>query len=248
MADGCATERELIVVLAKRDQAHLRRLLDALGCTDRPLRPANHGAGARLAIGSVALARQLRLHGIVPGRAGSWATVPEWMARSRDYWRGVVDGDGSIKFHPSDRIPSLEVVGAPGLMLQFASFLESVIDDGRPVRSYRHSQSTRVAMVKVGGRRAKRAVGALYPPGGEALARKRELAMAVMRWEPQVRSRYTWERWADGDEWVLRRGVDYDDGHRLWEAGRRKARSLGLRFVITSDGDSARIRFADGRC
>jgi hypothetical protein len=242
MADGCVTERELVVALANQDEGHLRSLLSALGCSDRPLGSANGGA-ARLSIGSAALARQLRALGIVPHRAGSSARVPDWMAASADFWRGVIDGDGTIRFHPSQGIPSLEVVGAPGLMGQLATFLEDIIGDSRPVRPFRHSQSTQVLLVKVGGRRASAALATLYPPSAEALARKRVRADAAIRWQPRVRSRYPWERWADGDEWVLQRGDDYDDARRLWEAGRRYARTIGKRFSITDAGDIARIRF-----
>jgi hypothetical protein len=244
MADGCVTSRELIVVLHRRDEDHLRVLLKALGCSDRPLASANSGAGSRLAIGSVALARQLASLGIVPHRARSQTGVLSWMASSADFWRGVVDGDGSIKFHPRWQTPSLEVVGAPGLMRQLARFLEAAISDGRPVNVFRHSQSTRVRLVKVGGRRAQVALRALYPPGVVALERKRERARVALMWQPKVRSRYPWDRWGNGDEWVLDRGRDYDDGRRLWEAGRSAARTRGLRFLFVDEGDRARVRFA----
>lgn len=244
MADGCVTHKELIVVLQRRDESHLRLLLDRLGCADRPLACVKAGAGSRLAIGSVALARQLTNLGIVTHRAGSTAEVPAWMAASADFWRGVIDGDGSIKFHPTQHIPSLEVVGAPGLMAQFGRFLEALLADDRPVRPFRHSQSTQVRMVKIGGRRAKLALAALYSPGVDALPRKRDRAMAATAWQPKVRSRYPWERWADGREWVLRRGQEYDDGRRLWESARRAARVRRMQLFFSEEGLLIRMRFA----
>lgn len=129
------------------------------------------------------------------------------------------NGDGSIRFHPSQRIPSLEVVGAPGLMEQLASCLESTIADERPVTTFRHSQSPLVRMVKVAGRRAQVALRVLYLTAGDALPRKRQAALEVMAWKPSVRSRYPWERWGDGNAWLLQRGPDYDDVRRLWEPG-----------------------------
>jgi hypothetical protein len=243
MADGCVTHKELIVVLHRRDEGHLRSLLAALGCTDRPLAPANGGDGFRLAIGSVRLARQLADHGIVAGRAGSLVGVARWMADSRDFWRGIVDGDGSIKFHPTLDIPCLDVVGAPGVMDQFAAFLEAAIGDGRPVVPRPHSQSSSVRMVSVAGRRALAALDALYRDAVEALPRKHDRAARAMTWQPMVRSRYPWERWGDGRQWVLRPGRDYDDANRLWEAGRRAARERGMRLVFSDDGHSARVRF-----
>jgi len=243
MADGCVTHKELIVVLQRRDADHLRSLARALGCDDRPLASVNGGTGARLAIGSVALAKQLAGLGVVPGRAGSSDGVAPWMAASSDFWRGLVDGDGSIKFHPTQKVPSLEVVGAPGVMEQLASYLQGEICDGRSVSAFRHAQSRHVRLVKVGGRRAQAALRRLYRPGAEALPRKLARAEAAMAWQPRVRSRYPWEQWGDGAEWVLRRPKDYDDGRRLWEAGRRAARSRGMRLVFADRGDEASVRF-----
>jgi hypothetical protein len=243
MADGCVTHKELILVLQRRDEGHLRSLASALGCGDRPLAAANDGAASRLAIGSVALARQLAELGIVAGRAGSSNGVAPWMATSPDFWRGIVDGDGSIRFHPTQRVPSLEVVGAPGVMEQLAAFLQHEIGDGQGVKVFRHAQSARVRLVKVGGRRAQIALRTLYPGGAESLPRKRARAEAAIAWQPQVRSRYPWDRWGDGTEWVLLQRVDYDDGRRLWEAGRRAARARGKRFVFVDRGDEASIRF-----
>lgn len=91
MADGCVTERELIVMLQRRDEDHLRSLLRALNCADRPLASANRGKASALRLGSVALARQLAALGVVTGRAGSTIGVADWLAVSPHFWRGVVE-------------------------------------------------------------------------------------------------------------------------------------------------------------
>jgi hypothetical protein len=244
MADGCVSRREVIVVLQQRDAIHLLSLLEVLGCPDRPLRPANAGRGVRLAIGSAALARQLLALGIVPGRAGSSTPVAPELARSRDFWRGLVDGDGSLRFDRKTGIPSLVVVGAPGLIQQFADFLAPLFTDGFRPRPYAHSQSDAVLMLSVGGHRAKLAVTRLYggdPP--DALPRKRALAERVMGWERSVVSRYPWHRWGDGSRWTLRKGEDYWDPRRLWEAGRRAARRQQCRLAFEDLGDLAVVQF-----
>jgi hypothetical protein len=166
------------------------------------------------------------------------------MATSADFWRGVIDGDGSIKFHPTYGTPVLEVVGGPALMGQLALFLQTVIADGRVVKTARHSQSDRVRMVKVSGRRAQVALKALYAAtAADALPRKRARAMAAIAWQPRVRHSYPWARWGDGSEWVLKRGDDYDEAHRLWEAGRRAAREREMRLVFSDRGAEVCIRF-----
>lgn len=250
MADGCVNDRELIVVLKTEDVAHLRALQCFLGCSDRPLAQANGGRAYRLAIGCTALAGQLRSHGIVAGRAHADARVSSALAASAHFWRGVVDGDGSLRIEARTGMPSLLVVGPPTLMAQLADFLAGLYDDGFAPRVHPHSQSKVVRVVQVGGRRAKVAVAALYgDPSAMALARKRRRAQAVLAWEPQVYSRYPWERWGDGSVWRLRQGRDYAVARRVWESGRRAARERGCRLRFRDLDGSLELQFVPrGAC
>lgn len=244
MADGCVNDRELIVVLKSEDVAHLRALQRFLGCSDRPLTDANGSRGYRLAIGCAALARQLRDHGIVAGRAYADARVSAELAASADFWRGVVDGDGSLRIEARTGMPSLLVVGPPTLMTQRADFLAGLYDDRFSPRVYAHSQSKAVRVLQVGGRRAKTAVEALYgDPDAVALARKRRRAQTILSWEPQVYSRYPWERWGDGRVWRLHEGRDYAVARRVWESGRRAARERGCRLRFRDLGGSLELQF-----
>ena len=246
MADGCISRsRELIVVVHRRDEAHLQALMRFLGCDDRVLRPANGGTARRLSIGSAELGRRLTDLGIVPGRAGAEAGVLEPLARSRHFWRGIVDGDGSIRIQRRTGAPSMSVVGTPGLMRQFAEFLATIFADNFRPRPHLHGQSGKVLIVSLGGRHAVTAIRTLYVRAPDALARKRSRAEQAMAWQPRFRSRYPWSRWSDGESRVLTKGTDYDDRRRLWEAGRRVARSQGKRLELI-DLDDARVslRFA----
>ena len=246
MADGCVSRSELICVLQRRDEEHLRSFMGVLGCDDRPLAVVNDGNGVRLSIGCAALARQLVAHGIRAGRAYGSEPIAEPLASSADFWRGVVDGDGSIRFDRTHGRPSLTVVGPPRVMEQLADFLAPHLSTTRRPTPHRHSQSDVVRLVSRGGRTAVDAIRVLYAhPMSPALARKRERAERALAWKPQVRSRYPWDRWADGRTHTLARGRDYDDVRRLWEAGRRAARERGLRFSIDDERESeVRIRFS----
>jgi hypothetical protein len=243
-ADGCVNAREVIIVLKAEDEPHLRSFQRAIGCSDRPLVPANRDTAFRLAIGCADLARQLHGYGVVSGRAYNHPGVPAQLAQSVDFWRGVVDGDGSLRIESKTGIPSLLVVGPPVVMNQFAEFLGRLFDDGFVPRVYDHSQSCVVRVVQVGGRRAKTAVTALYADRtAPALARKRERAERIMAWEPQVVARYPWERWSDGAVWRLQRGSDYAVARRVWESGRRAARERGLRMLFRDWGDEIELQF-----
>lgn len=234
----------MILVLKKSDQDHVRAFLDFLGCSDRPLCPANDGRGVRVSIGSAALANRLRDLGVFPGRSDLPRAATRFVA-SRDFWRGVIDGDGSLKLAGETAMPSIEVVGAPALIVRLGAFLSTLFSDGFHPRPFKHSQSTQVLMVKVGGRRADAAARHLYYDGLiDALPRKLAIAQRMHSWEPQVLSRYPWQIWADGREWSLARGSDYQKAGRVWEAGRQFARRHGLRFELRDLGDSLKLRFS----
>jgi hypothetical protein len=246
LADGCVSRRQVIVVLQSGDAAHLRAFLAFLGCGDRPLGVANAGRAARLCIGSAALARQLTAFGLDPQHKHE-AEIRRELASSRDFWRGVVDGDGSVKVQGPTRMPQLQLVGAPTVVSQFATFLGTVSRDGYVPRSFAHSQSQVVRLLSISGRRAKDAIRALYggnPP--DALARKLALAQQALSWTPLVRNSYPWGEWLDGQPRVLARGEHYDAPRRLWESGRKAAAARGIRLVLVDHGDSIELRSEPG--
>jgi hypothetical protein len=236
MADGCITSRQVILVLQLCDEPHTREFLKFAGCADRPSRLANHGRGVRVVISSAPLARQLTAFGLAAGRKPLAEVIPE-LASSPDFWRGVVDGDGTVKTSSNAGMPQVSLVGYPRLVAQFSMFLSGVFSDGYAPRPYRHSQSAAVRLVSMSGRRAQAAARALYYQGARyALPRKRIRAEAIDRWDPRVRSAYPWGEWLDGRTWHLVRNVDYDSSRRLWESGRKVAAQAGVRLVLTDHG------------
>ncbi len=89
LADGSVAGNELSIGLAVRDKGHLYKLKEFLGAQHPVRNPA------RFAIRSDALVSQLSTFGIVPRKSGN-ETAPDYLLGDRDFWRGVVDGDGSI--------------------------------------------------------------------------------------------------------------------------------------------------------
>jgi hypothetical protein len=171
------------------------------------------------------------------------SAVRDELAASRDFWRGVIDGDGSVKVVGPRRMPQLQLVGSPTVVSQFATFLGTVSADGYVPHSFAHSQSQVVRLISISGRRAKDAIEALYGSDpAVALARKLAVARAACTWEPLVRSSYPWGEWLDGRSRVLARGVDYDTPRRLWESGRKAAAARGMRLILVERGDSIELR------
>lgn len=108
MADGCVYQGKygqpkITLTLAKADVGHLQAFRRFVGATEHKLHPwSSKGASWNvLAVFSAAMARDLARVGIVP-RKSLHATAGPAVTGSRDFWRGVVDGDGSIGVYGSD--------------------------------------------------------------------------------------------------------------------------------------------------
>jgi hypothetical protein len=118
---------EVAVVLQRRDRDHLVKLRDFLG-SDHAITPVaptvvalngGQGTGAfRFAVRSQRLANILT----ALGRYGP--AVNPALAASRDFWRGCIDGDGTVGI--SCGIPQVKLVGSHWLLSAFVDFLGPV--------------------------------------------------------------------------------------------------------------------------
>lgn len=183
--DGTYTRRrrtpELAVVLQSRDRGHLIKLRDFLGAQNAitPVAPTEvaptrvnpqggQGTGAyRFAFASQRIAD--RLDDL--GRYGP-AVSPE-LAASRDFWRGCIDGDGTISITGS--IPCVKLWGTPWLLGAFVDFLGPI---GRRPLSVRPTPSSHV--VSTSYMTAAKIVKRLYEGAEVALDRKMAQAERVL--------------------------------------------------------------------
>jgi hypothetical protein len=100
-ADGCVTDNGVVrIALAGQDEGHLVKLKRDLQAT-HPIRGVTPKGRAKhqsaLSINSRKLAGGLRAHGVVPRKSLTMkppTKVPLHLLRH--YWRGMVDGDGSL--------------------------------------------------------------------------------------------------------------------------------------------------------
>ena len=168
---------EIAVVLQKRDREHLVKLRDFLGSEHAitPITPAavkiNPGMGTgawRYSFRS----RQIAGRILSLGRYGP-AVDPE-LAASRDFWRGVIDGDGSIGI--SVGIPWCSVVGSRWLLQAFVDFLGPV-SSRRPL----HVRPARtIFTVSTTYKTAEKVVDRLYSDAGTVLDRKAVRAAEIL--------------------------------------------------------------------
>lgn len=136
MADGCVTDSRgnecsplLVLGLADKDRGHIASFREFLKST-HPITngPVSSGTGlpsARICIASKRLVAALSVFGIVP-RKSLTATVPTILLQNRDFWRGVVDGDGTIhigKKKNGTTFPTISLVGSHALVEQFSNLV-----------------------------------------------------------------------------------------------------------------------------
>lgn len=131
-ADGCISEDDsgsprLICALAEKDTAHLTKLqtflrtTNPISKTDRTA-TSKGGPFARLSVRSKQLCAALKSHGFTTKRQRS---PSDRLVRSRDFWRGCVDGDGAVgsNFQKGHWYAAVRLAGQPPVLSAFQRFL-----------------------------------------------------------------------------------------------------------------------------
>lgn len=174
-ADGNISGGNLQFGLADKDGDHLEVLIHALDGTHkvrREMRTTRFGTFpvAHLSIASRLLVAGLVGQGITPRKS---LTCHAWEGPSdlqRHYWRGVIDGDGSVGDD------GISLVGSEAMIRAFAAFMAEQCQTKAQPRS--HKGIWRAA---VSGRvQAARFAAALYAGSTVALERKRQAAERLM--------------------------------------------------------------------
>jgi hypothetical protein len=150
MADGCVSDHHAILANAtEKDAGHLQAFLDFLK-SDKPVKklaPQNHPDGWNtaqqygVAVNSKRLCDALARYGVVP-RKSKTARAADCLVDSRDFWRGVTDGDGYLfMMKPGTRRQMLAVgiVGSRDINDQFCAFakrhVQTIRSEVRPLNS-----------------------------------------------------------------------------------------------------------------
>ncbi len=95
------------------------------------------------------------------------------LAKSRHFWRGVVDGDGSLGFH--GKLPVVQLVGGRPLLEQYLTFVKTVAHTRASV-----NKSKMIFTVGLTGNPAIDAAIAMYSNCSVALDRKMEIATKII--------------------------------------------------------------------
>jgi hypothetical protein len=154
----------VMITLKKSDAGHLSTLAAEMGAS-RPLR-RDHSGGVKLEMNSRRLSAGLARWGVVSPKTFTASTHADLLL-DRDYWRGVVDGDGTL-CNASDGRRILALVGTADLCCQFLAFLRT---HGLGSRTTVHPNRS-IWTAKVSGTEAERAARVLYADAALALPRK----------------------------------------------------------------------------
>ncbi len=186
MADGNVFEngRGRLITLLSDDIEHIDKFRSFLK-SSHPirfrLRKLTGRRSAVLAFSSRQIAIALARFGVVE-RKSLTAKVIGGLEMDRDFWRGVIDGDGSIghtgpqKGYPHLQYPCVQLTGSRMIVEQFLAFVRSISPDCRC--SPRHSRS--VFCCGVAGRHATATLRRLYGGCTVALDRKNAKAQKII--------------------------------------------------------------------
>lgn len=134
MADGCVSQgkhsQSIILVLKEKDVEHIELFRQFIGA-ENPIGYVNsHGSlQRRLSVTSDAICDDLAVYGVVPRKTYT-AKAADFVANNKHFWRGMVDGDGSIMIGSRpDRGThefKLSLCGTRDIIDQFVAFTRTI--------------------------------------------------------------------------------------------------------------------------
>ena len=186
MADGAITTRSnssplILLGLCAKDRKHLLKFRLFLGSTHAVTRGIVTFCGKKhtryvFGVRSRQIADDLRGYGVVP-RKTERAEATELVNASRDFWRGVVDGDGCLRI---SSYPRMELLGSLPLVSQFLSFLNR---NGIVTTAKAHGRGG-YFVTALSGSFVVDAVRLLYGNCNVALDRKLKIAHDILHFRP----------------------------------------------------------------
>ncbi|MGW6497876.1 hypothetical protein [Nonomuraea angiospora] len=170
-ADGTVHFREGLkpqigVALSKRDREHLVKLRSFLGST-HAISDISSNRACIFSVRSEKLADRLLALGRYSG------SLDRTLAKSRHFWRGVLDGDGSLGEYGGKA--QVRLVGKCQLLEAFNEFLASHGMTGLTVRPHKS-----IHIIGTTGKLAKKIIHLLYNDAPTALDRKVDVARRIL--------------------------------------------------------------------
>lgn len=176
MADGNISYRhdgspEISLVLNKKDKEHLIKFKSFLK-SQHSFTSILCNDAIRFSIRSLKIVNDLKKNNVIPNKS-LIAKAPDCLLFNRHFWRGVIDGDGSIGIYPSGI--QLRLYGSFDLVTQFLEFIKYNSPECRTtVRPHKN-----IFILSLNGKYAKNSIALLYQNCSIALFRKLNAALNI---------------------------------------------------------------------
>jgi len=177
LADGAIVGNTISLCLQEKDSFHLEKFRQFVGGSQAILKIESTNS-CRYAFQSAKITNKLKEFGITE-RKSHTASVHSSLSNNVHFWRGMIDGDGSIGIYPNHakKTARVELVGSIFVIFAFCRFVKQAL--GLTVNP---KQNKGIHRVQIGGKPAAQVVNLLYEDAITALDRKALSAFEVWQW------------------------------------------------------------------
>jgi len=178
MADGnvclpsAGGQPKIAIGLNVKDKAHVEKFRSFLRSTHKISYYKKNNA-VNFAVSSQKLADSLAAYNIVP-RKSFIATAPDALVNEPNFWRGLIDGDGTVAIN-KDGCPLVTLYGSYSIVNQFSKFIKSYEPKCRATVAPRGN----IGSVTAYGRYATHILWILYHDASVSLNRKAATARKI---------------------------------------------------------------------
>ena len=177
-ADGSLDikNKVLTIKLAPKDYGHLVKFSKFIN-SNRPINIlVNTTSQPELRINSNNIYDTLCSYGIIPNKSErDFSITNDTLINSKDFWRGVIDGDGCLSFDTGKRL-IIHLCGNYALLLQYVKFVYVNVKVNLNIRPVGN-----IYQVALCGSNAIKLVSLLYKDSVMYLDRKMELAKTIFK-------------------------------------------------------------------
>lgn len=190
MADGSVLEakngvKKLSITLKQSDK-HFLNTIKKLMCSDYAIsdgeihRPEGCYKTSTFCVRSEQIVNDLAQYGVVP-RKSLIAEAGGGIELNPHFWRGVIDGDGSIFVNKGNNQATISLVGGSlKLMTQWQMFIKQLLPNNHAAILYRGKERNCYTFAVVGNNQAPQLIKHLYENCSIALPRKYQKAMRII--------------------------------------------------------------------
>jgi hypothetical protein len=185
MADGAIWGKRVSIMLSDKDSEHMQKFKKFLSSGLKMIYAAprvlvgKYISRPQIGVGvySIKMVSDLAKYGVVPNKSKTAKVIG--LEINRDFWRGVIDGDGCI-----DAVgiyPRISLTGSYDLVSQFSNFIQHCIGFSPNI-----IRDKGVYRAQTAGHRAISVIRVLYENATVSLDRKAEKARQVLEHTPSL--------------------------------------------------------------